>query len=393
MDVRRLREGAAAGFESERRSAGTVRPLEQRDIARVAQLHARTFGAAGAVPPPSLEQRLSRLLLGHPWSDESLPSLVFEDGGGTVVGCLGVMPRPMSFNGRRITAAVSHSFIVEPHVRSTLAALELAKRFIAGPQDLSLAEGSNVSRRIWEQLGGAASLVYGLCWTRPLRPGRYVLSYLGKRGLAPAWERVLRPVCSLADAAAPLISRKAFGLPQPAGSASDLDAGTLQRSIAEFTNKRSLRPQYDERSLGWLLETLAQEKERGALQQVAVRHGGRGALGWYLYYCKAGGIGAVVQLGAKEGCAELVIEHLFHHAKQRGVVALSGQVDPALFHLYSRKDCLFHHDGASWLLLHSRHPEILQAVDRGDAFLTRLEGEWWISVVLNANAHRSGFGR
>jgi hypothetical protein len=384
VEIRQLKERPPAAPEPERQTAGTVRALEERDVARVAQLHARAFGAAGGVPSPSLEMHLARLMLHHPWRHESLPSLVFEDNGGRVVGCLGVMPRPMLFDGRTITAAISHSFIVEPDVRSTLAALALAKRFIAGPQDLSLAEGSNVSRRIWERVGGVTSLVYSLCWTRPLRPGRYVLSYLSKRGLPPAWGPVLRPVFGLVDAVAPLISRKAFRSHEPALSGTELDAETLRGSIAGFASNRSLQPQYDERSLKWLLETLAQKDERGALQKVLVRNDRQETVGWYLYYCKPGGIGAVVQFGARQDRAEEVFEHLFHHARQRGVVALSGQVDPALFHVYSRKDCLFHHDGASWMLVHSRRPELLRAIDRGDAFLTRLEGEWWISVVLNA---------
>jgi hypothetical protein len=382
VEIRQLKERTFAGAEPERQAAGRVRALEARDIASVAQLHAGAFGARGAASP-SLEAALSRLLLHHPWSDESLPSLVFESAGGRVIGCLGVMPRPMSLDGRNITAAVSHSFIVEPGMRSTLAAVELARRFIAGPQDLSLAEGNNVSRRIWEQVGGVTSLVYSLCWTRPLRPGRYVLSYLSKRGLPRALGPLLRPAFALVDAVAPLISRKSFAPGAPVLSAATLDAETLRGAIAKFAAGRALRPRYDERSLAWLLETLAQKKERGALEAVVVRDR-REIVGWYLYYCKPDGVGAVAQFGARPGRAEEVFEHLFHHARQRGVVALSGQVDPALFHVYSRTDCLFHHDGASWMLVHSRHPELLRAIDRGEAFLTRLEGEWWISVVLNA---------
>jgi hypothetical protein len=114
-----------------------------------------------------------------------------------------------------------------------------------------------------------------------------------------------------------------------------------------------------------------------------VRNEWKETIGWYLYYGNSGGIGAVVQIGAKEGCAEEVLDHLSYHAKQRGLVAISGQVDPALFPALAGKDCLFHHDGGSWMLVHSRHPELLQAIHRGDAFLTRLDGEWWISFLLS----------
>ena len=363
-------------------SMGIVRPLEERDVARVAELHERVMPKAPHLTPASLRAHLSRILLQHPWRAESMPSLVYEENNGKVVGCLGVMPRPMSFQDRPITAAISHSFMVEPSKRSTLAALELAQKFVSGPQDLSLAEGGNVSRTIWEKYGGTVSLQYSLCWTRPLRPGRYVLSFLRRRGLPPALGWALRPLCQLADAVAPLVGRP-FHFPAPPVPGAELDGKTLCESVSEFTQDRLLHPRYVERSSSWLLETLAQKQGRGTLQSAVVRNEWKETIGWYLYYGNSGGIGAVVQIGAKEGCAEEVLDHLSYHAKQRGLVAISGQVDPALFQALSSKDCLFHHDGGSWMLVHSKHPELLQAIHRGDAFLTRLEGEWWISFLLS----------
>lgn len=365
-----------------RGEAGYVRPLEKRDVTQVADLHARILGRTNRSPSPAFRAILSRIFLHHPWHAESLPSLVFEEHGGKIVGCIGVMPRPMSFNGREITAAISHSFIVEPGSRSTFAAMELAKSFLSGPQDLSMAEGSNVSRRIWEQLGGSTSLLYSLCWTRPLRPSRYVLSFLSKRGLSPAVGWALQPLCRLVDAVAPFAGRS-FRLSAPAVSEAELDAATFSESIYEFTKDRSLRPRYDERSSSWLLETLAQKQGRGRFHNVVVRNGRQETIGWYLYYGDPGTTGAVVQVGAREGCAEQVFDHLFYHARQWGLVAVSGKVDPAVFRVLASKDCLFHHDGGSWMLVHSRHPELLQAIDRGDAFLTRLEGEWWVSFLLS----------
>jgi len=291
----------------------------------------------------------------------------------------------MSFNGRRILAATSHSFIVDPGSRSTLAALELAQKFLAGRQELSLAEGNNTSRAILEGAGGFTSVLYSLCWTRPLRPGRYVLSFLNKRGMPAAARWALLPFCQLADALTPLIARRPFRLKQPAVTGVELDADTLRRSVGEFTQTRSLRPYYENGALDWLLDTLAQKQERGTLQKVAVRNAAQETVGWYLYYGKPGGVGTVVQVGARPGCAEDVLDHLFFHARQRGMVAVSGQVDPEYFHLYSRRDCVFHHDGGSWILVHSRLPELRHAIDRGDAFLTRLEGEWWVGSLLSPN--------
>lgn len=359
----------------------TVRRLRESDVDPVAELHQRIMPKANHVPPGLLSERLSRILLQHPWRSESLPSLVYQDSTGKVVGCTGVMPRPMLFQNRNITAAISHSFIVEPGSRSVLAALELAKRFMSGPQDLSLAEGGPASRKIWERAGGSVSLLYSLCWTRPLQPTRYVLSHLRKRGLSSTLGWVLRPFCRLADMLTPLAG-KSFRLHKPAVSGAELDPQTFCETLTAFTLMRSLRPQYNPGSSQWLLDTLAGSNSQGGFHKVTVCNDSKEVIGWYLYCIKPDKVGAVMQIGAKEGCAETVLDHLFYHAKCHGAVAVSGQIDPELFQALSRKDCLFHRDGGSWMLVHSRYPEILQAIHRGDAFLSRLEGEWWISYLL-----------
>lgn len=369
----------------EQMAAGCVRPLEERDVPQIVDLHARVLlGKANPAGPPTLRTHImQQILLHHPWCNPSLPSLVFQENDGRITGCLGVMPRPLLFQGREITAAVSHTFVVEPGSRSTLAALELAKRFVSGPQDLSLAEGNNASRKIWERIGGTPSLIYSLGWTRPLRPGQYALSFLRRRGLSPVFGWALRPLSQLVDAIAPSIAQRPFRLPVPTVTGAELDAVTLENVLTAFTRDRPLRPRYDGHSTKWLLEALSQKQGRGTLRKVVVRDGGWEPVGWYLYYGNAGGLAEVVQIGARDGYAEHVFDHLFYHARREGIVAVSGQVDPAFFQVISKKDCLFHHDAGSWMLVHSRNPELRHALHQGDAFLTRLEGEWWISRLLS----------
>lgn len=365
-----------------RHAAGIVRPVEERDVQGIAALHERVMPRARTLPPGLLRAHLSQVLLQHPWRRESLSSLVFEASSGEIIGCLGVMPRPMSFQGQLITAAISHSFIVEPGSRSALVALELAKTFLSGPQDLSMAETGEVSRRIWEKFGGHAALSYSLCWTRPLQPSRYALSFMRRRGLSPLLGSVLQPFCRLVDACVSLAGGP-FHFRSPPVITTGLDAPTLSDLVSEYSKDRALCPRYDERSASWLLQTMAQKQGCGPLHGVTVQNDRREAVGWYLYYGNRGTTGAVAQIGARKGCAEIVLDHLFHHARQQGLVAVSGQVDPAMFPALAGKNCLFHHDGGSLLLVHSKHPELLQTIHRGDAFLTRLEGEWWISFLLS----------
>jgi hypothetical protein len=108
-----------------------------------------------------------------------------------------------------------------------------------------------------------------------------------------------------------------------------------------------------------------------------------GALaGWHLWFLRPGGPGGrvaeAVQVGATEEAALDVVDHLLADARRRGAVAVAGRLEPALMPALSERLSLFHRGrGPSWLLAHSRDERILRAVHVGDAFLTRLEGEWW----------------
>src|SRR5438067_2112036 len=128
-----------------------VRPLVPQDIPQILDLYAAVFVPPTRSSVDGLRSALHTVFFGHPWRDDDLPSLAYEDHTGRIVGCVGVMPRPMSMNGRPIRAAVSHTFMVERGSRPTLAGVELVKRFLSGPQDLSIAQGSSsAGRRILE---------------------------------------------------------------------------------------------------------------------------------------------------------------------------------------------------------------------------------------------------
>jgi hypothetical protein len=362
---------------------GHARPLEKQDIPRVAQLYTRVYGDKYATRQEQLLRDLTDLFLGHPWYDERYPSLVYQDSKGDIVGCIGVLPRPMQFKGRQVTAAITHSFMVEPGSRASMAALHLARRFFTGRQDISMADGNNSSRVIWEVCGGSASLLYSLCWTRPLRPCRYLLSFLANHGLPGSLASLMRPGARLADL---IVARAspAFRFPAPEAEAEELPDEALAALLPELTRRLSLTPSYDPRSSAWLVDRLRRNTRYGTLQKVLVRAPNRRILGWYLYFLKPTGVAEVVHIATEKAGANPVLEHLFRHAWEQGAISISGQFDPALFGALSEKGCMFHHkSGAnSWMMLHSKQPELIQAILAGDVFLSRLEGEWWISSIL-----------
>src|SRR2546422_10170131 len=93
-----------------------------------------------------------------------------------------------------------------------------------------------------------------------------------------------------------------------------------------------------------------------------------------------GGVSEVVQVAARPDAIGEVREPLLHDAWRRGAVAVSGQLDPGAVRAAPDRYCVFHHDGGTWMLIHSRHSAVLEAIHRGEAFLSRLEGEWWLGI-------------
>ena len=357
---------------------GRIRPLAEDDLDPVVALHRRTFGA-GEIPAEDLPDYLRELFFEHPWADERVPSLVYQDPDGEVVGCLGVMPRPMALDGEPILAAVSHNFMVAPERRSTPVAFELMRALFAGPQDLSLAEGNDASRRIWTATGGSTSLLYSFRWTCPLRPARHALDLMGRRGhLGRPLAALLRPLAGAADRAAARLPRSPLRPPATALAAEELDGETLAACVERFSRRRALRPVYDARAIEWLFGALALRRDRGTLRKVLLRKGGEVA-GWYLCYAPSGGAAYVIQIGATEESAGEVLDHLLADARARGSIAVTGLLDPPLLPALSERLAPFHRGrSATWLLTYGRDPRVLRALEAGDAFFTHLEGEWWL---------------
>lgn len=361
-------------------AAGRVRPLHANDLPAVVDLYGRIFPRHSGLTPETTRAYLEAVFHHHPWREESITSLVYEDRAGAITGCLGVMPRPMLLHGRPVRAAVSHTFMVAPGSRAALAGLELARAFLDGGQDLSIAEGGHASRRILERFGGTAVPLYSLRWTRPVRPTRYLLALLRRRGLPAPLSRALAPLCAAADWIAPMIPERSLRLASPRLAGEPLGTRTLLECLSTLTRRAALSPVYGPESIEWLLDLLARKPGLGEVRGSVVREPSGAAAGWYIYCLNRGGICEVVQMGARGDAMPEVLDRLFHDARRGGAAALSGQLDPAALQALSERGCVFHHDGGSWFLVHSRRPEVLDAFHRGEAFLSRLEGEWCVAL-------------
>jgi hypothetical protein len=351
-----------------------IQPFRREDIPEVLCLFWGAFLQNGGSGPAGLDTYFDRVFFESPWYDEDLPSFVYRDRAGAIIGFAGVQPRPLVLRGRRLRAAVATKLMVSPAGGDPLAAVRLLKRVFAGPQDLLLSDlSTDAGRRIWEGLGGTTALLYSLQWQRPVRPARHALAWLRARGV-PRIIEGLRPLCWVADAlVAWSRDRARTGL--DGYTTDDLPLDVMAARFPDVCGDRALRPEYDERSLQWLLSVAQQNEPQRVLRRRVVRDARGEVVGWFLYLLEPGGVSEVVQILARKGAADPVFHLLLADAWACGAAMLSGRLEPNMVREMSERSSYFRQVGP-WTLAHSQQPDVLAAVLSGSAFLSRLEGEW-----------------
>lgn len=356
---------------------GRIRPFVEADIPDVAALRLAAFRLTRRRAIEDLAAYMRDVFLHNPWRDDELPSLVYEDGKGRVAGFVGVIPRRMAFRGRPLRVVVSTQFMVDPAARG-IAGVQLVQKLFAGPQDLTLGDAApDLARRIWVGLGGRVAPLHSLFWTRPLHPLRFAAAELGEGLLVRALRLLLRPLLNALDAAALRIRDESVRRP-PRGTAEALEIEALVAALPRLLGGQALYPVYEEHSLRWLLAHLGEIARFDSVRRMLVRDADGEAVGWFLYAANPGGVAQVVHLGATERSAPLVLRHLFHQAWRDGAVAVAGRLDPPLLPAVLAAECVLDR-GGPWVLVQSRRLEILRAIERGDAWITGLDGERWLS--------------
>lgn len=357
------------------RRTDCVRPFVEADIPQVARVHRAAFGLSHAPGLAAYRDYFIRVFLDNPAGEGALPSLVYQERDGRIAGFVGLVPRRVTINGRHFQALVSSQFIVDPMSHVGLVAVRLAKAYLEGPQDLSIADEANdVARRIWEGLGGTTALLLSLYWTRPLRPARLAMSYLRqRRGFAPL-AAAGRPLAAMADTLVARLPGSHFRQSEPHSAAEDLSSRTVLAHAPEVCGATTLRPEYDDRTFQWLLDRAAHRTAGGRLLQAVVKDGSK-ILGWYIADLDRDDVADVAQLSASPSSIHAVLDHLFYHAWRLGAVSVTGRMDPRLMQALSDKYCLFHRRGP-WVLINANKPELLHAFQSGATGFSRFDGEW-----------------
>ena len=354
-----------------------VRSFRKDDVPEVVALRGGAFRSSEQADEVALAAYFVETFFGNPWYDETLPSLVCEDDVGRIVGFLGVVPRRMTAYGVPLRVATTTQFMIAPSAPA-LVGSQLLRTLFAGLQGFALADvASATSRRLWECLGGITVTASSLTWMRLLRPFRHIFGSAAGRGLIQrAGALAAGPLDAVTTRLLPACEPPA--VPERGVRRTMTDAELLA-NLGRSLDGRAIRGDYDPASLAWLLDMMARKHAYGSLHRAQILDERDQLLGWYLFYAKPGGNARVAHLGARPGTAAgIVLDHLFHEAWSEGCAAVSGRFDARLAEALIDRRCLVYGPQA-WVLVHSRDRDLLDAIRRDDAALTRLDAEWWMA--------------
>ena len=357
----------------------SVRPLDRSDLPQVVDLFIETFRPERRAKPEAVRTCFETVYLENPWFDPEIPSLVYDDGAGRVLGFLGAVPRPMQSGGAPLRAAVIGNLMVDGETAGALASVQLLKACMRGRQDLTLTDSAgDESRRAWELSGGVTARTSSLRWLRPLRPLSLAAErYLARRA-APV-RNLLTPVSRLGDVALRSTRLGPFRNVEHGCTVQDLRSVELPELIANLRGY-AIVPRYEPAALEWLLEEAARKLGQGQLRRCLVRDRSSGEpLGWYVYYLKRRATSEVLQLGGDPSTIARVFACLSEEAYEGGANALSGRLDPQFMYELSWSHSTFF--TRSWVLVHARDAKLVDFFHRGEAFFSGLEGEQWMRFM------------
>jgi hypothetical protein len=358
-----------------------VRPLERADLKPVADLLVLAFQGRKQASA-EMADYLGQLLLDLPDRDPEINSLVHVDGEGQINGFIGVFTQLMEFDGRVLRAAMGNSFAVHPMAHDPMVGARLLRAVFRGPQDITISDRCNATTLgMWRGMGGRTLPTFSMEWHRTLRPVSASTAGIRRRlRLSGA----TAPVTSALDGLVGRYARRrgkdewvtpTMPLRPPGLARRDASDADLLSAIPELVATARLRPIWSEAGLQALLTHALRKSELGtAVRQVVHDKSGRLA-GAYMYYLEPHGLAHVLHVLPAKGMAEPLLDILLADAAERGAVAIGGRAQAALLEplmdrhavLRGQYRCAF---GAS-------DPRVLDAVERGDAVIGGMVGEFW----------------
>ena len=354
---------------------GEIKIFGEEHSEEVAELYLRVMRGRRNAQSQRLAAYFRHIFLHYPWRQVGYDSLMYIDGS-RIVGFLGMMRRPMHFAGREINVAVYSQFMMDREAHRGMGAIALFRKCVAGSQELNFTDGSaEGSAKVWAAVGGEKVGLYSFNWLRTLRPVATIQEHTTGRLRGGVWTAINGAV-GLLGAPIDAVAQR-FLRPTTPYETVAVDSAALFETITDIGWREKLKPSYQRESFNWLIAEASQAKYGQFRLRVTREQDGK-ACGWFVYYLKPGGVCYVLQIGARRADQYRgVLRALFADAADGGGTCVKGQSQPRHLVDLTEEHCLFRHPNSS-VLIASRDPELKAAIHRGDAALTRLDGESWL---------------
>src|SRR5690606_24789128 len=162
-------------------------------------------------------------------------------------------------------------------------------------------------------------------------------------------------------------------------SCTPIDAGRLLELYAQFMKGYVLAPDYTAEALDWLIADLGSQLSRGeVLRMMEVRDAQARTIGWFICVRSNSGVAQVVQLGGRPDRIPAVLDALVHQAELDDGLCVAGRMQPEYLPSLGSGPMHLSREGP-WVVACSRDPAVQTAIHAGTAWLSRLEGEWWMN--------------
>lgn len=362
-------------------TTSALQPLARNDIQEVADLLVRVFQNRNTAATPAMTAYLETLTLELPDQAPGITSMVHRSPAGAITGFIGIFAQQMQLNGQPLIAAVGHSIAVDPAARDPMAASLLLRAYLNGPQSLCLSDRVGVlAMSMCRRLKGESLPQYSLEWLRILHPAGYAAALARRKSRL---FNLARPLANLADKALASRAQKRGNsswvmLPpsRPHGvSITDAATDELLDLIPQMVSQSALHPAWSRQGLSTLLSHAAQKSELGPMSSRVVRRPDGEALGLFLYHSRPGEVAQVLCLLHAPGREGIVLDALLSDALAQGAVAVGGRTHPLLLDALMDRGARF--SGQLRYMIFSRDAAVKEPIQRGDAMLTGLVGEYW----------------
>lgn len=353
-----------------------IRSLRHDDLSQVVALYRSYLAWPNVADDDELRMAFEQVFLGQPLSDPSIPSLVFEGADGEILGFIGSLVHRMRFEQQPVRLACSSSLVVSPRARQLGAGGLLLRKYMAGPQDLTITDtAGSATERMWKRLGGSMYHLGSVTWLHLLQPLRAGVGLRLWRLGRHQWMPLARPLCRPLDAVYSRFS--------DIDGTSDVEGHTEEQLSPQLLidhlrlgpQQFRLWPDYDAESLGMLFGQIGRSRSNGQLVKNFVRDARGQPLGWYIASLLPSDIYRILGLAAAPGNEEVLFRHVLHRAKDLNAAAVAGRLEPWLLEVLPQRVMMFRRVR---FLFHSRNDAICDAIRSSKALLTGLESDIWM---------------